>query len=191
MHGAVEEQVLLPHGEREGGERVVGGIPSGGHRSPASHAPPTAPGLPPPPGRLSAAHRSFPCQKNSSRCQDSCRSSGSSEFLRRTEAVDGSLDRLGTDRIDLLYQHRVDLEVPIEDVAGAVGPRYEAQADAGGEPRDDGTHARPGRTAAPGRGAAAVGGRRQPVPRERHAHERPLDAAPRPVRRTRYGRMGR
>jgi aryl-alcohol dehydrogenase-like predicted oxidoreductase len=36
------------------------------------------------------------------------------------EAVDGSLGRLRTDRIDLLYQHRVDPEVPIEDVAGAV-----------------------------------------------------------------------
>jgi aryl-alcohol dehydrogenase-like predicted oxidoreductase len=35
-------------------------------------------------------------------------------------AVEGSLKRLRTDRIDLLYQHRVDLEVPIEDVAGAV-----------------------------------------------------------------------
>ncbi len=35
-------------------------------------------------------------------------------------AVEGSLRRLGTDRIDLLYQHRVDPEVPIEDVAGAV-----------------------------------------------------------------------
>ena len=34
--------------------------------------------------------------------------------------VDGSLKRLRTDRIDLLYQHRVDPEVPIEDVAGAV-----------------------------------------------------------------------
>ena len=34
--------------------------------------------------------------------------------------VDESLQRLGTDRIDLLYQHRVDPEVPIEDVAGAV-----------------------------------------------------------------------
>ncbi len=34
--------------------------------------------------------------------------------------VDGMLKRLGTDRIDLLYQHRVDPEVPIEDVAGAV-----------------------------------------------------------------------
>lgn len=36
------------------------------------------------------------------------------------EAVEGSLKRLRTDRIDLLYQHRVDPEVPIEDVAGAV-----------------------------------------------------------------------
>jgi aryl-alcohol dehydrogenase-like predicted oxidoreductase len=34
--------------------------------------------------------------------------------------VDGSLKRLRTDRIDLLYQHRVDPNVPIEDVAGAV-----------------------------------------------------------------------
>ena len=35
-------------------------------------------------------------------------------------AVEGSLMRLGTDHIDLLYQHRVDPEVPIEDVAGVV-----------------------------------------------------------------------
>ena len=35
-------------------------------------------------------------------------------------AVEGSLKRLRTDRIDLLYQHRVDPQVPIEDVAGAV-----------------------------------------------------------------------
>jgi len=34
--------------------------------------------------------------------------------------VEGSLKRLRTDRIDLLYQHRVDPEVPIEDVAGAI-----------------------------------------------------------------------
>ncbi len=33
--------------------------------------------------------------------------------------VDGILKRLRTDRIDLLYQHRVDPKVPIEDVAGA------------------------------------------------------------------------
>ncbi len=35
-------------------------------------------------------------------------------------AVEGMLERLRTDRIDLLYQHRVDPEVPIEDVAGAM-----------------------------------------------------------------------
>lgn len=35
--------------------------------------------------------------------------------------VDGSLLRLGIETIDLLYQHRVDPSVPIEDVAGAVG----------------------------------------------------------------------
>lgn len=36
------------------------------------------------------------------------------------EAVEGSLRRLQTDHIDLLYQHRVDPAVPIEDVAGAM-----------------------------------------------------------------------
>ncbi|MCK9905068.1 aldo/keto reductase [Frankia sp. Cpl3] len=35
-------------------------------------------------------------------------------------AVDGSLRRRGTDHIDLLYQHRVDPDIPIEDVAGTV-----------------------------------------------------------------------
>ena len=35
-------------------------------------------------------------------------------------AVEGMLKRLRTDRIDLLYQHRVDPAVPIEDVAGAI-----------------------------------------------------------------------
>ena len=40
------------------------------------------------------------------------------ESIKR--AVEGSLNRLRTDRIDLLYQHRVDPQVPIEDVAGAV-----------------------------------------------------------------------
>jgi aryl-alcohol dehydrogenase-like predicted oxidoreductase len=41
------------------------------------------------------------------------------EHIRRV--VDDSLRRLRTDRIDLLYQHRVDPQVPIEDVAGTVG----------------------------------------------------------------------
>jgi aryl-alcohol dehydrogenase-like predicted oxidoreductase len=36
------------------------------------------------------------------------------------QVADASLRRLRTDRIDLFYQHRVDPEVPIEDVAGAV-----------------------------------------------------------------------
>ena len=40
------------------------------------------------------------------------------EHIRQT--VEGSLKRLQVDSIDLLYQHRVDPEVPIEDVAGAV-----------------------------------------------------------------------
>lgn len=46
------------------------------------------------------------------------------ETIRRT--VDGSLRRLRTDRIDLLYQHRVDPNVPIEDVAGTVKQLIEA-----------------------------------------------------------------
>ena len=40
------------------------------------------------------------------------------ETIKRS--VDASLQRLRTDRIDLLYQHRVDPSVPIEEVAGAV-----------------------------------------------------------------------
>ncbi|MGX6447730.1 aldo/keto reductase [Patulibacter sp. S7RM1-6] len=37
------------------------------------------------------------------------------------EVAENSLRYLGTDRIDVLYQHRVDPDVPIEEVAGAVG----------------------------------------------------------------------
>src|ERR1700756_5326803 len=40
------------------------------------------------------------------------------EHIKRV--ADACLKRLRTDRIDLFYQHRVDLDVPIEDVAGAV-----------------------------------------------------------------------
>ena len=43
---------------------------------------------------------------------------GRPERIRRV--VEESLKRLRTDRIDLYYQHRVDLTVPIEDVAGTV-----------------------------------------------------------------------
>ena len=52
---------------------------------------------------------------------DNGRQSGvSSRPERIRKAVDGSLRRLRTDVIDLLYQHRVDPDVPIEDVAGTV-----------------------------------------------------------------------
>jgi aryl-alcohol dehydrogenase-like predicted oxidoreductase len=43
----------------------------------------------------------------------------SAAAIRR--AVEGSLLRLQADHIDLLYQHRIDRKIPIEDVAGAVG----------------------------------------------------------------------
>jgi aryl-alcohol dehydrogenase-like predicted oxidoreductase len=46
------------------------------------------------------------------------------EHIRKV--IDQSLQRLGTDYVDLLYQHRVDPAVPIEDVAGTVGELVEA-----------------------------------------------------------------
>ena len=46
------------------------------------------------------------------------------ETIKRS--VEGSLKRLRTDTIDLLYQHRVDPNVPIEDVAGTVAELIEA-----------------------------------------------------------------
>ncbi|GHG92287.1 aldo/keto reductase [Streptomyces rubradiris] len=44
---------------------------------------------------------------------------GSAEHVRGS--VEGSLRRLGTDHIDLYYQHRVDPNVPIEETVGALG----------------------------------------------------------------------
>jgi aryl-alcohol dehydrogenase-like predicted oxidoreductase len=43
---------------------------------------------------------------------------GSAEHVRRS--IDGSLQRLGTDHVDLYYQHRVDPDVPIEETVGAM-----------------------------------------------------------------------
>jgi aryl-alcohol dehydrogenase-like predicted oxidoreductase len=43
---------------------------------------------------------------------------GSPENVRRS--VEGSLERLGTDRIDLYYQHRMDPNIPIEETVGAL-----------------------------------------------------------------------
>jgi aryl-alcohol dehydrogenase-like predicted oxidoreductase len=44
---------------------------------------------------------------------------GSAEHVR--SSIEGSLRRLGTDHVDLLYQHRVDPNVPIEETVGAMG----------------------------------------------------------------------
>jgi aryl-alcohol dehydrogenase-like predicted oxidoreductase len=49
---------------------------------------------------------------------------GSPENVRRS--VDDSLARLGTDRIDLYYQHRMDPETPIEDTVGALAELIQA-----------------------------------------------------------------
>jgi len=49
---------------------------------------------------------------------------GSPENLR--VAIDGSLRRLGTDRIDIYYQHRMDPSVPIEDTVGTFKELVEA-----------------------------------------------------------------
>jgi aryl-alcohol dehydrogenase-like predicted oxidoreductase len=49
---------------------------------------------------------------------------GSAEHVR--SSVHGSLQRLGTDHIDLYYQHRVDPNVPIEETVGALGELVEA-----------------------------------------------------------------
>ena len=50
--------------------------------------------------------------------------SGRPEYVR--EAIDASLTRLGTDHVDLYYQHRVDPEVPIEETVGAMAEAVEA-----------------------------------------------------------------
>jgi aryl-alcohol dehydrogenase-like predicted oxidoreductase len=49
---------------------------------------------------------------------------GRPEYVR--EACDASLKRLGVDHIDLYYQHRVDLDVPIEETVGAMAELVEA-----------------------------------------------------------------
>jgi aryl-alcohol dehydrogenase-like predicted oxidoreductase len=49
---------------------------------------------------------------------------GSAEHVRRS--IEGSLQRLGTDHVDLYYQHRVDPKVPIEETVGALAELVEA-----------------------------------------------------------------
>jgi len=48
---------------------------------------------------------------------------GSADHVRRS--IDGSLERLGTDHVDLYYQHRVDPNVPIEETVGAMAELVE------------------------------------------------------------------
>ena len=71
------------------------------------------------------------------------------------EVVEASLERLGTDRIDLLYQHRVDPAVPIEETVGAMAAlvregkvRYLGLSEASAD------HAAPGACGAPDQRAA-------------------------------------
>jgi aryl-alcohol dehydrogenase-like predicted oxidoreductase len=49
---------------------------------------------------------------------------GKPDYVR--QACDASLERLGTDRIDLYYQHRVDPKTPIEDTVGAMAELVQA-----------------------------------------------------------------
>ena len=56
--------------------------------------------------------------------QEGKRVSGKPEYVKR--ACDASLQRLGTDHIDLYYQHRVDPDTPIEDTVGAMADLVKA-----------------------------------------------------------------
>ena len=49
---------------------------------------------------------------------------GSAEHVRTS--IDGSLERLGTDHVDLYYQHRVDPNTPIEETVGAMAELVQA-----------------------------------------------------------------
>ncbi len=51
------------------------------------------------------------------------RQDGSPEHVR--SAIEGSLKRLGTDHVDLFYQHRIDPKVPIEETVGALAELVE------------------------------------------------------------------
>ena len=72
------------------------------------------------PSRRSATRSSSPPSSGSRSTATAGKTGLSSRPDHVKAAVDGSLRRLGVDHIDLLYQHRVDPAVPIEDTAGAV-----------------------------------------------------------------------
>ena len=83
---------------------------------------------------------------------------GSAEHVR--SSIEGSLKRLGTDHVDLYYQHRVDPNVPIEETVGAMaelvaagqGPPHRAQRGGAGDdparPRRPSDHGRADRVLA-------------------------------------------
>ena len=110
------------------------------------------------------------------RRQNGVRSNSRPEHIK--EVAEASLKRLKTDVIDLFYQHRVDPNVPIEDVAGAVkeldpGRQGEALRPFGSRRADDPSRAR----GAAGHGAAerifavvARAGSRNPADARRTRH---------------------
>ncbi len=100
------------------------------------------------------------------------------------EAVEGSLRRLDTDRIDLLYQHRVDKQVPIEDVVGAMAAlvregkaRFLGLSEAGEQTIRRPAHTDPPRPRAHG---VSAGSRTTGLGR---AFSGPVRGAPQPARR--------
>jgi aryl-alcohol dehydrogenase-like predicted oxidoreductase len=125
------------------------------------------------------------------RCERADRLAGHLE-----QVVDASLMRLGTHRIDLLYQHRADPDVPIEDVVGGVGALAAAakvkhfgltEAGVGTIRRAHAVHPRHPRAEralavvarAGGRDPAAAGGARRAVravqPARKGVPDRPVD----------------
>ena len=83
------------------------------------------------------------------------------------ESVEGSLKRLNVETIDLLYQHRVDPAVPVEEV---VGPRQGQSAQGSrhsGWPPAEGAQAAAGFCAWFRPGSAADGGGNHPLPKRR------------------------
>jgi len=65
-------------------------------------------------------HQAVLATKFGFRIEDGKMAGADSRPARIRQAVEGSLRRLGTDHVDLLYQHRVDPAVPIEEVVGAM-----------------------------------------------------------------------
>ena len=83
---------------------------------------------------------------------------GSPDYVRK--ACDASLERLGVDHIDLYYQHRVDLNTPIEETVGAMKELVDAGKVRHLGSRPHRARRRTSSLARPGRGAPRSSGRR-------------------------------